>query len=215
MTSEDLYTLWHRETFKAKGTRVRKVKNFDKAKASGNWEYFESFSLFVKRNNGSIDPELYMRAVALHFGGYFKPSLLGSQKTIKIYKNYIQEMKDNADTTSEVNIKEEILKSIKFINKFCRKRGLKSFSEYLEHDMYMIPSIIKHYNAGSISIYFLSSIDNFPIILTNYPTDVIKDYMGNFNSEFGKYRLRVMTNEHTKRIAKNLEEIFEKCLKKQ
>jgi hypothetical protein len=213
VNAETIYKIWHRETFKAKGTHVKEVKNFDKAKAKPSWEYFENFVHFMERNNGALDLNLYMEALAEHYGGYFNPSLLGSQRSIKIYKEYVSQKTLDVEN-DEADMTLEILKSIKFVVGFCRERGLVSLEEYISHDMYLIPSLLKHYNAGSISPFFLACIDNFNIILTNFAQDAVNEYISDFEDWYYRYRIKVRGNEKCKRISDNLEIIVEKYLKK-
>lgn len=213
MTAETIYKIWHKETFKAKGTNVREVKNFDKAKSKPSWDYFENFVYFMERNNGSLDLTLYMEALANYYGGYFNPSMLGTQQSIKIYKDYIKQKKIDVEN-DEADIRKEILKSIKFIVGFCKERNLGSLEEYISHDMYLIPSILKHYNAGSISPFFLACIENLDIILTSYPKDAVREYVSDFRDWYVRYSIMIRTNEDCKKISDNLEIIIEKYLKK-
>jgi len=211
MNAEEIYSLWHKEIFKAKGKHVRPIKNFDKARNSGKWKYFEGFSSFLERNNGYIDPDIYMRALAEHFKDFFPPAVLGSQKSIKIYKDYQKQMEEDSNFDS---IRKEIIDSIKFIVKFSRKNKLKTLSEYISHDMYLIPSILKHYDAKSISMYFIACIDNFPIMMTNYAADVVADYGKEVKEKYDLYRIRVMSSDDTKILAQKVSIVIEKYLQK-
>lgn len=213
MNAETIYKIWHRETFKAKGINVREVKNFDNAKSKPSWDYFENFVFFMERNNGSLDLDLYMEALAEYYKGYFNPAILGTQQSIKLYKDYVKQKKINIEN-DKADMKVEILKSIKFIVGFCKKHGLNTFDEYISHDMYLIPSLLKHYNAGSISPFFLACIDNLNIILTNFAKDAVVEYISDFEEWYYRYRIKIRGNEDCRKISDNLEIIVEKYLKK-
>jgi len=213
VNAETIYKVWHRETFKAKGTHVREVKDFSKAKSKPTWEYFESFEYFMDRNNGALDLEIYMKALAEYHEGYFNPMLLGTQKSIKIYKNFVKENLAKVEN-DEVDMKAEILRSIKFIVGFCHENNVASFGEYISHDKYLIPSLLKHYNAGSVSPFFLACIDNFNIILTNFAQDAVDEYVSDFEDWYYRYRIKVRGNKECKKISDNLELIVKKYLKK-
>ena len=189
MNAQTIYKIWHRETFKAKGVNVKEVKNFEKAQSKPSWEHFENFVTFMDRNNGALDLNLYIEALANKYEGYFNPSILGTQRSIKIYKDYIKQKQIDIEN-DEVDMRDEILKSIKFIVGFCRERELESFDEYISHDMYLIPSLLKHYNAGSVSPFFLACIDNLNIILTNFAQDAVREYISDFEDWYHRYRIK-------------------------
>ncbi len=212
MSPEELYSIFHIETNACAGRQVRRVKNFDKAKAKDTWKYFESLSAFMYRNNGHVNPELYIRAMAQHYEGWFNPNLFGKPKSIGIYKTYINELHKNTDPAQ---IKKQIIDSIGFVVRYCCAKDLKNIYEYFDEDKYMIPTMLKHLHAGSISLYFLTCIDSIRTILRNYPQDCIDDYASNFDSDYKLARIRLLGAEELDELRENVERVVNQLIEKE
>ena len=87
ITAEDICREFHKHTvFYKTGSYPRAIKNFDKQKAKSEWVYFERLAQMVDNNAGMINYRIYIEALAKHYRGWFKPSILPSMKAIKIYK---------------------------------------------------------------------------------------------------------------------------------
>jgi hypothetical protein len=207
ITPNEIYSLFHKETNLAKGVHVRPVKNFEHAHASKDWNYFVSCANLINRNNGHIDPYLYIKALAQYFKGWFNPSFLTSRQSISIYKDYLLTLEQ--DITPQL-INEEISRSIKFIVKFCLENNLSEFCDYLSHDLYLIPTILKHISAGSVSFYALACINNFSILLQSYPPDTIQDYLPNYSERVNLFRSRIIYNK----LNYDVENIINEMLKR-
>jgi len=212
LTAEDLYQIYHKETNFAAGRPVRQVKNFENAKKKTTWKHFELLASFVNRNCGQIDGRLYVKSLATFFEGYFDPSLFCTPKATKIYKEYITEISMEATPES---IKKHLLRSIKFIVKYCRQKNIKNLCEYMNEDMYFIPTSLKHLDAGSISMYFLAAIKNLRVYIDSYPIDCKMDYLPNFDEDYSKYRMRLISVRDLKKIWDNVEEIIDDILSKE
>ena len=211
MTPEEIYALYHRETHKAKGVNVRSIKNFDNAKSKPTWVYFEKCAEFLRKNSGHVDGEIYIKALAKDAEGWFNPKDLGSFKTIKIYKQFL---KHNEEKTTPEFIKGEVMRSIKYVVKHCRKKNYTDFSEYLSENMYLIPTVCSHYDSGLISPYFLASLNGFEMLLGSYPIDVVDDYMKTYLEDMNVFRLRVVSNKGLQSVTNKIENVINKMLKK-
>lgn len=212
MTSaEQLYQIFHKETNLVKGINVRLVQNFDNIKSSKYWPFFESASNLINRNNGHIDATLYIRSLAIFFKGWFNPEFLTSRKSITIYKNYLEQQEQEM---SEEFIKSEIVRSVKFIAQFCIENNLNELSDYLSHDINMIPTLMKHIVAGSISYYYLACLDSLLMIIDSYPQDAKDDYLPNFEQKLNIFRSRIIYNNIQGLIPKNIENITNELIQK-
>lgn len=205
LTPEELYRAYHRETNLAAGRVVKTVNNFDKAKNKPEWQFFIHCTNVINRNSGQIDYKIYMKSLAEHHKGWFKPDILGSTKSLAIYKQYIRQLENDSSVDY---ITKSLLQSINFVIKYCKENEITSFEEYLNKDINLIPIILKHYNAGSISLYFLSSISDFREICSSYPQDCVFDYLADIDNKYSTYRIRVLSIERLKNIVVNLEQII-------
>jgi len=209
LTPEELYQIYHRETNEAKGRHVRTVKNFDNAKAKSSWKHFELLSNFIERNCGQINGRIYIKSLATFFEGWFEPSIFCTPKGTKIYKEYIA---NTTEDGSPENIKKHLLSSIKFIVKYCREKNIKSLCEYMNEDLYFIPTVLKHLDAGSVSMYFLVAIKNIRVYIQSYPIDTRMDYIPEFDNDYGKYRMRLVNVRDLQKLYDNVEEIIDEIL---
>lgn len=211
MTSpEDIYRIYHREVNLAAGRKVRTVKNFDKAKAKDSWVHFEKCAGFINRNKGQVNPEIYVKSIAEYYEGWFDPKFLTGHKSIRNYKEYI---KAKEEESNPEHIKIELMRSIAFISKYCKSKSIE-FDQYLGEGHYLIPTVLKHYNAGSISIYFLCALNGFGDILNSFPQDMVFDYLPNFKEEYPIKRMRIINNPDTRKISENLEIVIQKMIYK-
>lgn len=202
INAENLYQVFHRETNLVKGINVRTVQNFENIKSTKYWPFFESAANLINRNNGHIDPTLFIKSLAIYFKGWFNPEFLASRKSITIYKEYIAQQEQEM---SEEFIKSEIIRSIKFIALFCIEHNLNELSDYLSHDINLIPTIMKHIVAGSISYYYLASIESLMMIIDGYPKDTKDDYLPNFEEKLNSFRSRIIFNSNLKQFTSNIE----------
>jgi len=190
ITPEEIYSSWHYEINLAKGiSNVRRITNFDNARKKEAWQCFVIAANIINRNDGLIDYRILTKALAWHHKGFFHPKFLTHRSGFKIYREYLAYINE---ITDPVYIRNSILYSMKFVIEYCKQKEIKSFSEYLEHDKYFIPSIIKHLKSGSISYYFLACIENCNLLFKNYSEDVLYDYAKDFDKQYSLYRLRVV-----------------------
>lgn len=211
ISPEDIYRVYHREVNAAVGRSVRTVKNFDKIKSNPAWAHFERCAQFVNRNNGQVDYRIYLRALAIYFQGWFDPKHLTGSKSIAIYRSYIN---DRETQHSPEAIKRLLLTSIDFVVSYCKKHELSSLSQYLSEDLNLIPTIAKHYSAGSVSTYFLAAIEDFIYMLDNYPSDVVYDYFSSFKTDYTSHRMRLIHTPELHKISKNLALIIDQLIEK-
>jgi hypothetical protein len=209
-TAEDIYTIYHRETNLAAGRIVKTVKNFTNAKAKDTWVHFEKCANFITRNRGQVNAKIFIKSLAAYYEGWFDPKFLGGQRSIKIYKEYV---KTQEEVANPAHIRTELLRSIAFVSKYCKTRGI-DFDTYIMEDQYLIPTILKHFNAGSVSLYFMSSVAGMKETLESFPQDVVYDYIPTFNDTYPIYRMRILSNKDTKNIADNLELLIKKLIYK-
>jgi hypothetical protein len=173
--TREIYQFYYREKIYNKvGSYPRALKNWDKAKEKPEWPYIERFASIVNRSAGQIDYKIFIKALFdFSNGQYFSPKLFVSPKGIAIYNAFVKTVNDESNPDK---VKEGIIRSIKYMVKFCIKNNLRSFSEYFYKNANVYPSIILHYNAGSISKAFFTLIPNIEMKLKNFPEDIIADY---------------------------------------
>jgi hypothetical protein len=209
-TAEDIYRIYHKEVNLAAGRHVKTVKNFDKAKAKNTWVHFEKCAGFINRNRGQVNPDIFIKSIAEYYEGWFDPKYLTGHKSIRNYKEYVKKRETEA---SPEHIRSELLRSIAFIAEYCKPKKI-DFFQYLAEGQYMIPTVLKHYNAGSVSIYFLCALGGFRDILNGFPPDVTYDYLPNFEEDYPVKRMRIISNPKTKKISENIEIIIQKLIYK-
>lgn len=196
ITPEEIYQEFHRQTFfYSRNIYPKPIKNFSNIKSSDDWIYFQRFADKIEQNDGLVNYKMFIESLAQHYKGWFDPKILLSLKGIKIYKIY----KDILNSTNDSDlIYSGITNSIKNIVMFCKDNNIKTFDEYFNHNKYTIPTLLKHLYAGSISHYTLLLIDNISDKLRTFPSDMINEYLQDFNnnkelnfsrmSKFGKIR---------------------------
>ena len=192
ITPEQIYQIWHFETFAVKGTRVRAVQDFSKAKEKPEWQEFVKFAGFVERNE-SISPRMYIKAIAHFWNGWFPPVELNNRKCVTIYRDYVSNLQANNDPNVIFN---QVLESIKFIAEWCHDRNVESFTEYLHLNKELVPPLAIHYENGSVSPYFIAMLGVTPdFIQFAYPKDLVFDYFGKLLKDYENIRARVVRVE--------------------
>jgi hypothetical protein len=201
---EDVYQVFHQETNLASGRRVRRVKNFSNAQSKPTWVHFIRCADWINRNRGQVDLQLYMKALADYYEGWFDPKALGGIKATRIYKTYIKDMDEQS--TPEY-MRQSLLRSIKFVANYCKSSELDDLSDYLSEDLNMIPTVLRHYNAKSVSMYFLAAMGDFREYAAAYPKDAVTDYIPDLEDDYPVYRMRILHNPDLKKIATNIEQL--------
>lgn len=184
-TIEEIYEEYHREVFFAtKSIYPRRLKNFDKIIDSEKKELLTRFQSFIKRNFGSVDWKLYIKACARYYKRKFDLKILGSLNGNKIYRMYVSYSK-LSDEQSTDEIYDDIINSIKFIKDFSDENSI-SVKEYFLDRSSVVPIIIKHIYAGTVSLYFYACLDfnvNFNIF-KDIPDDVFYEMFNVSRNEF-------------------------------
>lgn len=213
VTPEECYAFWHKEWNRFENKRVRAVKNFTNAKNRDYWDYFEQFANLVNRNRGKINYKIFITSLADQFGGYYNPCNLTKRRSLKIYRSYIKEKEANNNVTA---VKDNVFRSLKFIVDYCQEKEIKNFNDYLCEDMYMIPTILKHLDAGSISAHFLACIPDFDLMLQSYPVDVVQDFGQEIKEKYSVYRMKIihMDNDLLTKVINKNEQLFNTLIKR-
>ena len=151
------------------------IKNWDKIKTKEEWPYIQQFAERVLKSNGQINYKLYIQAL-FDFSNnqWFSPKLFTSLKGIEIYKHFIKTINDTQDP---IKLWDGIINSIKFIIDFCHKNKIKTWADYFYMNCNTFPTIVLHYNSGSISKPFFVLIPNIVNkILKGFPEDIQLDF---------------------------------------
>lgn len=211
-TPEQLYSLYHqRIMLYTKNIIPRAIKNFDKIKQKPEWDYFEKFAKLVNSNNGQLDPKLYIDSLIDFNDGYFSFKLLSHPKGIKIYKTYI---KVQNNTYDKEKIFKSVTDSLRFVAKYMKDNNIDDFYQYLNQDSYLLPTIAKHFNSGSISKQFLVLVPDILLIIDQFPIDIKRCYFDQFSNEFDSIKSLLMTYPKLKKVSDNIETIIEKLIEK-
>jgi hypothetical protein len=208
ITPEECYNLYHKKTNEVQGRRVRSIKNYENAQKRDDWSYFVSFAKKCNRNAGMLNPETFISILAKHYKGWFHPKCLISHKSIKLYKSYIK--KQDLSTNDEA-IKENILKSLKYLVKYCKESNISNFTNYFLEGQYVMPTLAKDLTSGNISKYLLACVSDAPALLDSFPPDIKSEFFIEFIEEYPKLRLRVLSNKD--KSIKSLATNFDKMLK--
>jgi hypothetical protein len=217
-TIEEIYEEYHRETFFAmKSVYPRRLKNFNKIITVEKRELLKRFQDFVKRNFGSVDWKLYVKACAKYYKRSFDLKILGSLGANKIYRSYIAYSK-MSDERSADDIYDDILNSVKFIKDFASENGI-SVKGYFQNRESVIPIVIKHIYAGTVSTYFYACLDtelNFKIF-GDIPDDVFYELFNVSRNEFlsmfiAKKRDSILTKAKVFKVINTINEKFSKAL---
>lgn len=211
-TPEQIYSLYHRKIiFHTKGIYPRAIKNFDKIKDKPEWPGFVKFTKTVNNNGGQIDPSLYIDSLIDFNDGYFNFKLLNHPKGIKIYKTFVS-LQNN--TFDKAKIFKAITSSINFINAYMVENNIKDFDQYLNENIYLLPTMAKHFHSGAICKQFLVLIPDILLIIDNYPLDVSDGYFKDIRQEYSSIRSFLMTYPKLKRISDNMRDIMNKLVEK-
>ena len=118
--------------------------------------------------------------------------------------------------TSDEYIKENIMKSLKYLVKYCRDNNINSFEEYFIEGMYVLPAIAKDLNSGNISKYILACMNDATAMLDTFPPDVKQEFFTEFIEEYPKLRLRVISSKDksVKDLSLNFSKIFKQLINK-
>ena len=209
MTGQDIYQIYHRECLKAKtGVIPRKIKNFDNYENKETKHYFERVAQMKAMAGDIFNVDLYIEALAKQYEGFFNPKALIAPSAMKVYRLYLLELNNKKDP---IDIYERILADIRFVVKFCKEQEFKYFEDYLEHDQYLIPSVIKHAYNGQTSYFFLACVDSFPMLMKNYPSDS-QELLKDFN--YKVCRSKIIFDAKCRTIADNLSKIITSSLSK-
>ena len=212
MTILDLYNEFRKQTFFVKKNIYPKpVKSLENISNQEQLVHFEKFKVMVESNAGMIDWRLYIKSLAIHYKGWFKPSKLNSLKAIKIYKTYV--ILENENKSGNI-IYRNVLDSIKFIVNYCKENNIKNFDDYINDNITIIPTILKHHKAGSISSNFLSIIPNIKIILNSFPKDCVDQFCKPFFMEYESIRMRTIKIEQIRKIDNCLDKIIDNLIVK-
>lgn len=184
-TIEEIYNEYHRETMYAcKNIYPKSIKNFDKILNDQNIELLKRFQNVINSNIDSMNWKIYIKACSIYFRGRFDLKILGSFKGNKIYRDYLSYNNLNFEKSNE-DIKSDIINSILFLKDFLKETGL-SPKEYFFNRESIIPLILKHIYAGSISLYFYACFSmnkNYKIFI-NIPDDVFYELFNCNRNDF-------------------------------
>lgn len=211
VTAEEIYNEYHKQTFYAqKGIYPKAIKNFDKQKEKDAWAYFERFANMVNDNGGQIDYKLYIHALTKFYQGRFNPKMLSHPKGIKIYRNYVNVLNSTVD---DDKIVDSALRGIQFSINYCLENGIPDFDGYVFENQNLIPTLAKHFRAGSICKFYLALIPNIKLIIGGFPADVQRDYFETFLSEYTTTRALTIAQPKLRNISDNIESLFNSLVK--
>lgn len=194
-TIEEIYNEYHRETFYAsKGFYPKSIKNYDNILDNIKTELLIRFQNLIKRNFDMIDWKIYIKACAQYFKRNFDLKVLGSLQGNKIYRTYLSY--NNIKEFSDNDIINEIVSSLKFIKVFCDKNSMKIHEYFLDRAS-VIPIILTHLYAGSVSAYFYATFDRDRVfrIFNDIYDDV---YYHLFNCSRNEFLTNNIFNKHDK-----------------
>jgi hypothetical protein len=150
---EEIYNEYHKQTFFIRnGVYPRTIKNYDGLYSDQRKvDYIKYFITFLQRNRESVDWKLYILALAKVLRNSFELKHLGRFGANKIYRDYVKSLQVEKNNSEEIY--QEILNSITILSGYLKENELK-WNEYLELDQPIIPVVLKHIYAGSVSLYF-------------------------------------------------------------
>lgn len=204
-----VYNEYRKHTFYyERGFFPTAVKAVDNISDKSKLVFFEKFIDMVYNNAGMIDWKLYIKSLAKFYNGNFDPKLLTSLKGIKIYKTHVQLLNNSSDGNT---IYDNVITSLRFVVDYCIESKI-DFNGYLNENIELIPTLLKHYSAGSVSINFLVLVPNIKLIINNYPKDCVDEFMLGFLNEFESIRGKTIKNDKVRKIDKNLELVINKMI---
>jgi len=211
ITAEYICNEFHKQTFfQQHGKYPRAIKNFEKAKAKASWPFFVGFAKRCNDNLGTIDPHTFIYVLAEFYNGYFQPRLLLSRKSISLYKSYI----DKINTTNDKEIIEQsFLISLKYILSYMKENNITDFDKYLYEDQFAIPTILRHYNSGNVSRFFMVAIPGIKIYIESIAPDIRMSFAPKFGEEYDSARPKVIMNPKLRKISDGLPKYINTIIK--
>src|SRR5574344_234639 len=117
MTSEELFVIYHRACLTEKnGTPPRTVKDFSKFNSSENKIYFDRFVQMKERSGDLLNVEMFCKALAQHYKGFFPPKAFIALSALRIYREYMNEFNKLEDPA---DILKRLYSDCAFVAKFC------------------------------------------------------------------------------------------------
>ena len=213
VTPEILYDEYRRQALlKRKGIHAKAMKDFSKARENPNWVHYVRLAKLVNDNGGHVDYRVYMEALVEFFDGFVPDRLMPTQKAIRIYKNYVTRM--NCERNNSEGIERGVIRSLRNVAAFMRSEGLGTFDEYASHNASMIPTLAKHFSAGTVTKHFLALVPRLDLVLGQYPQDIRDEYFtGVIGGEYDQLRVSLFRQEKLKRISDNLERLVSMAVK--
>ena len=197
-TVEEIYEECHREAFFAKrSVYPKRLRNFGKILTDEKRELLVRFQDFIRRNFGSVDWRLYVKACVRYYRGKFDLKLLGSLAANRAYRMYVSYSR-LSEAQSEDGIYCDILNSIRFIRDFSAENGV-TVKGYFSDREGAVPIAVRHIYAGTVSLYFYACLDrelNFRIF-GDIPDDVFYELFNVPRNEF----LSLMVGKRREAIA--------------
>lgn len=203
-TAEDMYNLYHRAVlYREKGVYPGRIGNFTKARGRADWIYFERFASLVIRSQGHVDAELFITALADFFGGRFPAKMLVHPKGMKMYKS----VRDQRNAESDPSlVRAGVLRSLEFIVKFMKERGLQTLDEYFELNAYIVPEAARHFSAGSVTKHFLALVPDIESIIKQYPSDIRAEYFNGIGEWLPRARINAGRDEKLRKLSVRMNE---------
>jgi hypothetical protein len=189
-TIEEIYNEYHRETmYASKNVYPKSIKNFDKVLNDQNIELLKKFQNVIKLGDESLNWKIYIKACSLYFKGRFDLKVLGSFKGNKIYRDYLRYNDLNFEKNND-EIKDEIIKSLQFLTQYLKDSNT-SLKDYFFNRDSIIPIMLKHIHAGSISTYLYSCLNMNKIykIFIDIPDDVFYELFSYSRNEFIEHQI--------------------------
>ena len=183
-TIEEIYNEFHKQTFFIRnGVYPRAIKNFEKIYTDERkLNHLKYFVKFLERNRETVDWKLYIFALAKVLKTSFELKHLGKFAANKIYRDYIASLQVDKDNVEIIY--NEIVNSLKVLSGYLKENEL-TWEEYLILNDNIIPTVLKHIYAGSVSLYFYAC---FPLHVLNkwfnYPDDCFQELFKLNKTEF-------------------------------
>jgi hypothetical protein len=207
-----IYQYLHSKRIYAKtGNYGKKIKNWDKIEKKDDWLHIQKLANLIEKSGNQIDYRLLIDSL-FEFSNneWFKLNLLYSPKGIAIYKNALKKREANVNPEY---IKKEIIRSVKFIVRFCKANNINEFSDYFNHNVNLFPTILSHLNSGVISKHFFELIPNVVKRIYSFPQDIRYDFFNNKEEEMIMNKnLNLARSSWIRKFAMDFDAIFEELL---
>jgi hypothetical protein len=212
---EEIYNEYHKQTFFIRnGVYPRTIKNFENLyNDQRKVDYIKYFITFLERNRDTVDWKLYILALAKVLRNSFELKHLGKFGANKIYRDYVKSLQIEKNNIDEIY--QEIINSITILSGYLKENELK-WNDYLELDNNIIPVVLKHLYAGSVSLYFYACFPEHVLNKWfNYSEDCFQELFKLSKYEFlNTYiiskRNIVLSNIKTQKLITTLEQKFNK-----